>query len=74
MFFLIKRTAKCKTNLRNTLRNNLQEIYLRNYLQDMLVNIIKISRRMFVICMNNTAIITINTIKTIIVPVISYFL
>ena len=31
-------------------------MYLRNYLQDMLVNIIreiKISSRMFVICMNN---------------------
>ena len=29
---------------------------------------------MFVVCMNNTAIITINTIKTITIPVISYFI
>ena len=51
---------------------------LRNYLQqDMLVNIlriIKISNRTFVVCMIiNTAIITINTIKTIAMPIISYF-
>ena len=42
----------------------------------MLVNIIKkmnISSRMFVICVNNTAIITINTIKAITMPVILYF-
>ena len=47
---------KCKTNLRIYLRNNLQEIYLKSYLQDMLVNIIrkiKTSSRMFVVCMNN---------------------
>ena len=50
------------------MRNNLQEIYLRIYLQDMPVNItrrkIKISSRFFAICINNTAIITINTFKT----------
>ena len=47
-------TTKCKTNLRNYLRNNLEENYLRNYSQDMLVNNIeiKISSRIFVICMN----------------------
>ena len=41
-----------ETNLRNYLRNNLKEVYLRNYLQDMLVNDrrqIKISSRIFVI-------------------------
>ena len=30
--------TKYKANLRGYLRNNLLEIYLRNYLQDMLVN------------------------------------
>ena len=38
----------------------------------MLVNImrkIKISNRMFVICMNITAVIAINTIKTIAMPI-----
>ena len=43
----------------------------------MLVNItkkIKISSSLFVICMKNTAIITINTVKTIAMPVISYFI
>ena len=34
---------------------------------------IKISSRKFVICMNNTAIITINTPKTITISFISYF-
>ena len=47
MLFLINLTTKCKTNSINSLRNNLiQEIYLRNYLQDMFVTItrkIKIS-------------------------------
>ena len=33
----------------------------------------KISRSMFVICMKNTAIITINTIKTITVAIMPYF-
>ena len=77
MFFLINLTTKCKTNLRDYLRNNSEEIHLRSYLQDMLVNIIRkkeISNRMFVICIINTAIITINTIKTITMPIISYFI
>ena len=70
MLFLINLATKCKTNLRNYLRNNnLKEIYLRNYLQDMHVNIIrkiKISSRIFVIRIITiiTAIITINTTKT----------
>ena len=43
----------------------------------MLVNIIKkkkILSSMFVICMKNTAIITINTIKTITVAIMTYFI
>ena len=33
-FNLINLTTKCETNLRAYLTNNLEEIYLRNYLQD----------------------------------------
>ena len=75
MHALINLTTKWKTNL-NYLRNNLWEIYLRNYLQVMPVNIIRkiISNWMFIIWMNNTGIITINTIKTITVPIISFYL
>ena len=48
MHVLINLTTKCKTNLRNYLRNNLYEIYLTNYLQNvikkhMLTKIHKIS-------------------------------
>ena len=39
IYFLINLRTKCKGNLRNCLRNNSWEIYVRNYSQDMLVNI-----------------------------------
>ena len=39
-----------------------------------IVRKIKISSRMFVICMNNSAIITLNAIKTNVMPITSYFI
>ena len=65
MLFLINLTAKYKTNLRHYLGNNLQEIYLQSnkqYQAEFLLFAWKI----------NT--VTINTIKTITMPIISHFI
>ena len=54
--FLSTLQENVKQILKKYFRNNLKEIYLKNYLHDLVVyNIrkIKISSKMFVTCMNN---------------------
>ena len=72
MLFLINLKTKCKTNLKNYfkknfIRNLFKKLFTRHACQqqDMLVNI----KRKII----NTAIVTINIIKTITMPII-YFI